>query len=87
MVSPGAQRAAQLSILHLVGFSLMTKDAARPVANVAAVPITTYQVKAIGVANLMYSITASPAIMAHIAAHFPTRRVKRPNRNTPSSEP
>ena len=67
--------------------SLTTNDVRRPVINVIDVPISTYQVNAMGVAKRTYNISASPATMPHIAAISPTRRVSNPSRNTPSSEP
>jgi hypothetical protein len=54
---------------------------------VALVPIRTYQVKAIGVPKRTYNIRMRPTDIAHMAAFSPTRRVNRPSRKTPSSEP
>src|SRR5580692_3634924 len=78
---PGSQGPAEFRIVHADGSSLKMREQARPVAKVAELPISTYHVHEMGVANLIYSINTRPTHMAIIAAVSPTRRVNRPRRN------
>ena len=63
------------------------REAIQPVQKVTVVPMSTYQVNAIGVSNRTYRTAARPAATPTIAAHSRGREVSTPSRKTPSNAP
>lgn len=64
-----------------------TKLAASPVAKVSSEPARAYQGQASGVAKKIQVMPAKPATRPASAARWPTRRVSRPRKKTPSTMP
>ena len=70
-----------------IGAPPWKSEASSPTANVVTVPISTYQVQAMGVSKWMPTTMDSPAVTPAMAAPSRGLRVSTPSRKTPSSAP